>query len=192
MANNTYENAKNIVITCKEIIAKPTTLEDALYIAEVTPQYTPQKIKKLCENNIKNWNSSPEEYHLSIFNRNNEWIGKGSLHFVDYTPNNRNALLSVVVAPKYRGLHYASDVINCVLNYGFEKLNLEFVEAHIKSNNIPSIKASKKCGFQEIYADEVSIKKERIEEERWIFLKCTKESFKNLYFHQDNKDNKSK
>ena len=151
--DNAHKNTKDIVIACNKVTAKPTTLEDALYIAEITPDYTSQKIKKLCENNIKNWNNNPTEYHLSIFNQDKEWIGKGSLHFVNYAPNNRNALLSIVIAPKYRGLHYASDMINCVLNYGFGELNLEFVEAHIKSDNVPSIKSSKKCGFQEMPAD---------------------------------------
>ena len=61
-----------------------------------------------------------------------------------------------------------------------ENRDLNFVEAHIKSNNIPSLKASKKCGFQEISVNEISIQKKRASEKGWIFMRCTKENFKNL------------
>ena len=47
----------------------------------------------------------------------------------------------------YRGLGYATEVLSCLLDFGFEKLGLHRIEAGCAVNNFASIKVLEKVGM---------------------------------------------
>ena len=49
--------------------------------------------------------------------------------------------------PEFHGKGLMSEAINCVLNYGFNDLNLEKIEAFTNKNNSNSIKLLQKTKF---------------------------------------------
>jgi len=49
---------------------------------------------------------------------------------------------------EYRGNGYASEALNKILDFGFNKLNLQRIHAHVFEENIASEKLLLKCGFE--------------------------------------------
>ncbi len=60
----------------------------------------------------------------------------------------RNAELSICIGDKdYWGSGYGSDAIYTILNYAFEKMNLDYIYLRVCGYNKRAIKCYKKCGF---------------------------------------------
>ena len=85
----------------------------------------------------------------------NQFIGQ-----VRYQFKKMQAIVSISVAPDFRGLDLAAPIISKSAKYLFENNEkIEFILAYIKEINIPSIKAFEQAGYnyfqQELINDEI-------------------------------------
>ncbi|MFC2134146.1 GNAT family N-acetyltransferase [Bacteroidota bacterium] len=60
---------------------------------------------------------------------------------------NRKAEISIIIAKEHRGKGYGKEVINALLKYGFEKMNLYRIEAEVIAFNEVSVKMIEGLGF---------------------------------------------
>ena len=92
--------------------------------------------------NQKN-NSLNERYTIEV---NLEAVGMASLTQLDYKNSVCEINIKLDGGSKGKGIGYR--VINMLLNYCFNELNLHCVTAEILDYNIPSQKLFEKCGFK--------------------------------------------
>ena len=80
---------------------------------------------------------------------NDELIGNCSLHNLDFI--NQRATVGIFIGDKEnRGKGYGSEVLELLLSYGFNHLNLNNIMLAVYSFNNPAIACYKKVGFKEI------------------------------------------
>lgn len=75
----------------------------------------------------------------------NTYIGTISFHRLikeDY-----RAEIGYLMDPAFHGRGLMQEAVNAVLQYGFNKMNLHSVEAHVSPENIASQKLLERCGF---------------------------------------------
>lgn len=76
---------------------------------------------------------------------NNEIVGMIYISQIDL--KNQKCGTGIKIGGGYRGKGYARDAVNALLNYLFNELNFNRVEAKILEYNVPSQKLYTKCGF---------------------------------------------
>jgi UDP-2,4-diacetamido-2,4,6-trideoxy-beta-L-altropyranose hydrolase len=110
------------------------------------------------ENHVK-WfeNRLDDENYLFLIaeNENAEFMGQVRHEF-----EKTQAVVSISIAPDFRGLDLAAPIISKSAKYLFENNEkIEFILAYIKEINIPSIKAFDQAGYiyfqQELINDEI-------------------------------------
>lgn len=79
----------------------------------------------------------------------NEYIGNGGYNEID----NTRGEIGIVIRKQMQGKHYAKDIINGLINYGFNILNLNEIYAIVFSDNIRSLTCMKELGFTEYDRD---------------------------------------
>lgn len=72
----------------------------------------------------------------------------GTLGFVGYSHYNKRAEIAFVMMDKYWRKGYMHEAVNCLVKFGFEKLDLNRIEAYIFPENIASQMLVNKVGFQ--------------------------------------------
>ncbi|WP_299124395.1 GNAT family protein [uncultured Winogradskyella sp.] len=87
-------------------------------------------------------------YHQLIDKKTNVIIGWCGFH-VWYTDHNRAEIGYELFDDSYKGQGIMSEVIALIVNYGFNKMNLERIEAFVSPNNTPSIKLLKRMKFKQ-------------------------------------------
>jgi len=110
------------------------------------------------DNHVKWFNEKliDEDYLILIAeDENYQFVGQ-----VRYELKNNQAIISISIAPDFRGLDLAAPMIADSAKFLFENNeNIEFILAYIKEINIPSIKAFEQAGYiyfqQEIINDEI-------------------------------------
>jgi ribosomal-protein-alanine N-acetyltransferase len=85
-----------------------------------------------------------------------ELIGNASLHH--FFEQNRRCEIGYALASKFWGQGYATEALAALLDYGFQSLDLNRVEADIDPRNVGSARVLEKLGFR----------KEGYMPERWI------------------------
>jgi RimJ/RimL family protein N-acetyltransferase len=85
-----------------------------------------------------------------------ELIGNVSLHH--FFEQNRRCEIGYALASKHWGQGYATEALRAAIQYGFDTLNLNRIEADIDPRNIGSARVLEKVGFR----------KEGTMPERWI------------------------
>ena len=87
-------------------------------------------------------------YHQLIDKKTSTIIGWCGFH-TWYTDHNRAEIGYGLFDNSYKGQGIMSEVIALIVNYGFNTMNLERIEAFVSPNNRPSIKLLKRINFKE-------------------------------------------
>jgi [ribosomal protein S5]-alanine N-acetyltransferase len=84
----------------------------------------------------------------------------GTIDLRNWNTNDRCGDIGYAIAPKYWKRGITSEALNAVINFGFEKLQLNRIEAHCEEENTGSWKVMEKCGmkFEGILREKVFIK----------------------------------
>ncbi|MFT6963329.1 MAG: ribosomal-protein-alanine N-acetyltransferase [Flammeovirgaceae bacterium] len=86
-------------------------------------------------------------YHQLIDKKTNKIIGWCGFH-TWYTDHNRAEIGYGLFDDNYKGKGIMSEAIVPILNYGFNNMNLERIEAFVSPNNTPLIKLLTKMKFK--------------------------------------------
>lgn len=97
------------------------------------------------------------DWYQSVFDENSgiRWgitikeqgIVIGSCGFLNMVPQHHRSEIGFELSKDYWGQGIASEALAAVIQYGFEQLNLQRIQALIEPPNIPSQKLVKKNGF---------------------------------------------
>jgi len=72
----------------------------------------------------------------------------GTCGFTRFHFDTNAAEVGYVLNPKFWGRGFASEAVECVLDFGFRKLNLHRIEARFMEKNRKSLEVMKRCGMQ--------------------------------------------
>jgi len=159
----------------KEDLPSLKEWRNSLHVRKSTREY---KLLNLI--NQKNWFESihqsnpPKDIMFGILNKRKKLIGVTGLTYIDW--KNRNSEISIYFSTKnWQAKHEAKEVINLIMEYGFEELNLNRLYVEIFSLMKENVKLFKKMKF---------IKEGQLREKIWrqnkwwdtlIFSKLAKE-----------------
>jgi diamine N-acetyltransferase len=73
----------------------------------------------------------------------------GLIDLYDFDPHNLRAGTGIIIDEKYRGLSYATEALQLLIDYAFNTLQLKQLYAGIPAQNTASIKLFLKAGFLE-------------------------------------------
>ena len=93
-----------------------------------------------------------------VLREENKMIGTCGFTRFNYAAN--SAEVGYVINPKYRGVGIAPEAVGKVIEFGFEKLGLNRIEAKFMEDNAPSRRVMEKLGmtFEGIRREEMLIK----------------------------------
>ena len=141
----------------ERVYLSPVNIEDAekytkwLNDFNIT-DYTGRSGKVITLEEEKQWfqNKDNTKIVFAIVNlENDELIGNSGIHEIDYI--NRTATLGIFIGEKENwNKGYGTEVINMLLDYGFNYLNLNNIKLDVMEFNPRAIACYKKCGFKEI------------------------------------------
>ena len=86
--------------------------------------------------------------NFAIVNENDDWVGTISLKNIDV--NNKKAEYAIITSQAVHGTGIAYSATQDIINYAFEKLDLNKIYLNVIKNNERAIRFYKKCGFKEI------------------------------------------
>lgn len=105
---------------------------------------------------IKEKYCNPNCLFFGIFlNITNTHIGNAKLEPINL--NQKKAVLGILIGNKHywrKGI--ASEVLNLIISYAFESLELNQIDLGVNKNNIAAINLYKKCGFKVYYEDDTN------------------------------------
>ena len=96
--------------------------------------------------NIKRKSANNEIVFLGISTQNNPKL-LGTICLWKFSEDRKTAELGYELLPEYHGRGIMSEAINFMLNYGFNDLDLNKIEAFTNKNNLNSIKLLRKSKF---------------------------------------------
>ncbi|BAY81701.1 hypothetical protein NIES267_11780 [Calothrix parasitica NIES-267] len=91
----------------------------------------------------------------------------GSCGYKNINKKHRRAEIGYEISPAYRRKGFMSEALNAVLEYGFEVIELNRIEATVNCGNLPSILLLHKLGFSE----EGILKEYEFQKDKFIDLK---------------------
>lgn len=75
-----------------------------------------------------------------------QFIGIARLMFIEWI--GRTADIGLYIGDRnYRGKGLGTEIVNTILSYGFERLNLRKLSLRVLESNIPAVKCYESCGF---------------------------------------------
>lgn len=141
--------------------------DDNLYLSELTPEDAvliekwhkdSEIIKNVgsffdvfrCESSRQWFIEGKHKYFYMIVDKStNNPVGYCDLY--DINKKDKTALLGITIGEKVnRNKGYGTSAVQHLLNYAFEKLNLNNIMLTVKEFNLPAIKCYLKVGFNEI------------------------------------------
>ena len=115
-------------------------------------------------------NNNQEGYVFSAYDINSlKYIGNCS--FVDIVGNKGE--IGIVICKPMQGNHYAKDMLNGVMDYGFNTLGLDEIYAIVFSDNVKSLNCIKQLGFVEYKREAIDLHRNGIDVED-VYLKKMK------------------
>ncbi|MDQ0477518.1 GNAT family N-acetyltransferase [Chryseobacterium sp. MDT2-18] len=96
--------------------------------------------------NIKRKTENKEIVFLGITLGNDPKL-IGTICLWNFSKDKSTAELGYELLPNYQGKGIMSEAVNCILDYGFNDLNLKKIEAFTNKNNLDSIKLLEKTKF---------------------------------------------
>src|SRR5664279_3107474 len=82
-----------------------------------------------------------------------ELIGDVSLHLRSVAPSSRAAEISWILHPDHYGRGFAAEAAAAMMNFAFDRVNVQWLVAVVDSKNPASIKLAKRLGFRQISQD---------------------------------------
>lgn len=81
-----------------------------------------------------------------VLKENNKLIGTGG--YVWWNPNHRSAEIGYALSKKYWNKGLMTEAVRGIIRFGFEKMELNRIEARCKPENAASEKVLQKCGMK--------------------------------------------
>ena len=106
--------------------------------------------RQLLKDYIKNAQADISVYNQIRFVVENKNIQIGLIDLFEYDPEKKNAGVGIIINSEFRNKNFGSNALKIIIDYSFQKLDLIFLFANIKSENKYSIKLFEKFGFIEI------------------------------------------
>ena len=106
--------------------------------------------RQLLKDYIKNAQADISVYNQIRFVIENKNIQIGLIDLFEYDPEKKNAGVGIIINSEFRNKNFGSNALKIIIDYSFQKLDLIFLFANIKSENKHSIKLFEKFGFIEI------------------------------------------
>ena len=72
----------------------------------------------------------------------------GTIDFVSWQPNHRTAEIGYVLHREYWGMGLMTEAVKCILQFGFERMDLVRIQAICLPENIGSYRVMEKAGMQ--------------------------------------------
>ena len=145
----------------KEILLRPLKSEDLDFLCSIENninyfQFSDQPkfySKEVLKGYIKNSNAPISVYNQLRFviEHNNHAVGL--IDLFDYDVKTKSAGVGIIIKEEFQNLNYGSESLGLLILFAWDELDLLYLYANIKSNNIRSIKLFEKFGF--INKDEV-------------------------------------
>jgi [ribosomal protein S5]-alanine N-acetyltransferase len=138
----------------KRLILRPLAASDARAIFEYSknPAFSQclKRKKAFSRKDVLKYVSGilhkdPLLYWAVILKENNRLIGDCGL--CELNQDAQRAELSYAISPDVWNQGYATEVVDCVIRYGFEQNNLNRIEAHCNTGNAASEKVLQKNGL---------------------------------------------
>lgn len=110
-------------------------------------RHTPQTIES-CKSYVSEMSTSPAHYLFGVYLReSNQHIGNTKLGFINQY--HKRAQLSLFIGEKqYWGKGFAVEIIKTITDWGFSDLDLEKIDAGCYDENLGSLRAFLKSGYQ--------------------------------------------
>ncbi len=86
-------------------------------------------------------------FYWALSNKENN-VFLGTICLWQFSDDGRKAETGYEMLPKYQGKGYMREALGAILEYAFEKLNLQTVEAYTHKDNAASTRLLEKCGFR--------------------------------------------
>ena len=106
--------------------------------------------RQILKDYIKNAQADISVYNQIRFVVENKNIQSGLIDLFEYDPEKKNAGVGIIINSEFRNKNFGSNALKIIIDYSFQKLDLIFLFANIKSENKHSIKLFEKFGFIEI------------------------------------------
>jgi len=106
--------------------------------------------RQLLKDYIKNAQADISVYNQIRFVVENKNIQIGLIDLFEYNPEKKNAGVGIIINSEFRNKNFGSNALKIIIDYSFQKLDLIFLFANIKSENKHSINLFEKFGFIEI------------------------------------------
>ena len=145
----------------KEILLRSLKSEDLDFLCSIENHINYFKFsdqpkfysKEVLKEYIKNSNALISVYNQLRFviEHNNHAVGL--IDLFDYDVKTKSAGVGIIIKEEFQNLNYGSESLGLLISFAWDKLDLLYLYANIKSNNIRSIKLFEKFGF--IKKDEV-------------------------------------
>ena len=103
--------------------------------------------KEVLKEYIKNSNALISVYNQLRFviEHNNHAVGL--IDLFDYDVKTKSAGVGIIIKEEFQNLNYGSESLGLLISFAWDELDLLYLYANIKSNNIRSIKLFEKFGF---------------------------------------------
>ena len=139
----------------KEILLRSLKSEDLDFLCSIENHINYFKFsdqpkfysKEVLKEYIKNSNALISVYNQLRFviEHNNHAVGL--IDLFDYDVKTKSAGVGIIIKEEFQNLNYGSESLGLLISFAWDELDLLYLYANIKSNNIRSIKLFEKFGF---------------------------------------------
>jgi RimJ/RimL family protein N-acetyltransferase len=135
-------------------IDKSIRLSDNLVSVSTTSMHDSAQINYLMTTNkahLEPWKTteppteSPENYFLTVKYKH---VTVGQVVLWRFKSNPKSCSISYWIGLEFCGRGLATAAVNLVTTYAFKELGVEFIEAKIHEDNIPSVRVAEKAKFK--------------------------------------------
>jgi len=146
------------VLNTKRLVLRKVTLQDAKDIYEyakdpVVSKYTLWSRHRNLTDSLKfvkyitsNYRKGVEENWGIVYKAENKLIG--TIGFFNWDEANNKAEIHYALSNKYAGLGLMTEAAKAVIEFGFDKMHLNRIEAKCMLKNFASEKVMQKCGMK--------------------------------------------
>lgn len=147
---------RDVFLEGKKIILTPMEEEDAEFIRQMEndPEvryalflYKPLT-RESAEKKVREMTASPESVMFMILDKENrQIIGQTGLVRIDFV--SRAAVFYIAIHHKEsRSKGFGTEATRLMVDYAFQTLNLNRIQLHVNSENIPAVHIYQKLGFE--------------------------------------------
>lgn len=94
---------------------------------------------------MQNYKNGKFDFQALFLKKTEEYIGEAGI--LSYRLNSNRGVIGYNLLPEYWGNGYATEIIKALVEYSFEKIKMERVEALVADGNVSSRRVLEKSGF---------------------------------------------